>query len=305
MSTILVFDLLRFLWSKKLRVAAFTLLIGLIVAIWLLTIPNKYTSVAIILAENREQEGGLSSLASSFGSVASLAGINLGADSSAEVEAEYLITSYTFLLNIAMANDLLPDIVASTGYDSASDAMIYDPNLFDTNERAWIINAENRSASREIPARWIIEDSMKDLVSLAKDDETGLLTLRVEHYSPAFAQRFAQLILEEINRVMRDREITRIDKRLEFLELQLKTDMSSEIKQSLFSLIEQQLKQKMISQTNEDFIFRVIEPPTLPELKSSPLRALVLLISLIASGLAGLFYYTVRYVIANSLSLDQ
>ena len=85
-------------------------------------------------------------------------------------------------------------------------------------------------------------------------------------------------------------------RRLEFLSGQLVPSAPSEIRQSIYSLVEQQLKQKMILETTDDFVFKIIEPPSLPEIKSSPLRAVLLLLACIAAGASALLFYVFKFI---------
>lgn len=288
--------LLKYIWSKRLRIALFTFVIAVIAIIWLLALPNKYTSQAVFMAEKSENEGGLSSVASSFGGIASLAGINLGSDNDAEVEAEYLLTSESFLLGVVRDYSYLPQVVAANNFDFEAQTLKFDSSIYNVNNDSWSIDGARKSRFGEYPADWFTVDKLREIVSVAKDKETKLLTLMVQHYSPTFAREFAEVILLEINGVMKERESQQIDRRLNFLNKQLEQEIPNEIKQSIYALLEQQLKQKMIVETSENFIFKIIEPPVTPEIKSSPLRMLAMILIIVVTAWSAIIYFLLKYV---------
>lgn len=295
-SKIPIEQLAMYVWNERLKIVGFTTIVAVLGALWLLSLPNKFAAQAVFMAESAEGEGGLSSIASSFGGIASLAGINLGSDNQSAIEAEYLLTSEKFLLDIVRDFQLSPQVVAAVEYNFAADAIEYDESIYDSAAEVWSLSGDRKSRVGAYPADWYMIAKLREIVSVSKNEETGLLTLRVEHLSPRFAKQFADLMLSEINRVMKQRESQQLKRRLEYLNEQLQADMPSEIKQSIYALVEQQLKQKMIVDTTDNFIFKIIEQPRLPELKSSPLRALLLILIVILAGGGQVLYYILKYV---------
>lgn len=288
--------LAMYVWDERLKIVGFTIVISIFGALWLLSLPNKYTAQAVFVAESAEAEGGLSSIASSFGGIASLAGINLGSDNQSAIEAEYLLTSEMFLLNVVQDFALAPQVVAAVEYNFETESVDYDDSIYSSSTDEWHLPREQMSRSGLYPANWYIASKLREMITVSKNQETGLLTLKVQHVSPIFSKRFADIMLKEINDVMKQRESEQLERRLDFLNKQLNADMPNEVKQSIYALVEQQLKQKMIVETSDNFIFKIIEPPQIPEIKSSPLRSILLiLITFIAGGLSTM-YYVLKYI---------
>jgi len=57
-----------------------------------------------------------------------------------------------------------------------------------------------------------------------------------------------------------------------------------ENRQALFELISQEQKQAMLANTQQDFVFRVIDPASVPDKKIKPKRAIIVVLSAFVVG---------------------
>ena len=72
-------ELFAVLWDGKKTILSIVFLSGLISVLVALSLPNKYTSQALLAPRSDSGAGGaLGQMASQFGGLASLAGVNLG-----------------------------------------------------------------------------------------------------------------------------------------------------------------------------------------------------------------------------------
>ncbi|NMT19326.1 LPS O-antigen length regulator, partial [Vibrio parahaemolyticus] len=78
-----------------------------------------------------------------------------------------------------------------------------------------------------------IEVFKKDIFSVIQDKETGLYTVSVKHYSPFVAQMWVNWLIDDINKVMRDRAIAEATQNLAYLDAQLEKTAVAEM-QSTF-----------------------------------------------------------------------
>ena len=60
-------------------------------------------------------------------------------------------------------------------------------------------------------------------------------------------------------------------------------------------LIEEQIKEKMLASVYDNYLFDVIQEPTLPILKSKPSRALLCVLGTLLGGMLGLVIVLVRH----------
>lgn len=294
--TINLIDLFRYLWRKKAYYIVTLLVVSVVSVTILLITPNKYTSDASLLAVNNEEIGGLAGLASNFGGLASMAGINLSGSGNS-VENEFILSSRDFLLPILKRHNLLHIIVATKAFDFENNEFIYDENIFSNGK--WVIEGDEKSLINDEPAEWFIMERVHNVISVSKDELTGIITLKVEHYSPFFAQNLNRLLIDEINAFLKKREKINLDNRLNYLNSQLKNTDNQNLKVVLYSLIEQQLQEKMVLETTEEYAFKVVEAANLPDIKSSPLRAVIMIMIFIATFFLTTFYFMLRFALSS------
>lgn len=65
--------------------------------------------------------------------------------------------------------------------------------------------------------------------------------------------------------------------------------------ESVYKLIEDQTKSLMLVEAQEEFVFKVIDPAIVPELKCSPKRALICVLGTLLGGMLGVAIVLVRF----------
>lgn len=79
----------------------------------------------------------------------------------------------------------------------------------------------------------------------------------------------------------------------------------SEVRGSLFSLIEEQTKKLMLANVREEYIFKVVDPAVIPEEKFKPKRAVILAIALLIGGTIGTFVVLISAGFRNRKSQSE
>jgi LPS O-antigen subunit length determinant protein (WzzB/FepE family) len=65
--------------------------------------------------------------------------------------------------------------------------------------------------------------------------------------------------------------------------------------QSVFyQLIEDQIKNKMLAEVQDEFVFKIVDPAVIPEEKSKPKRALICILGFMLGGMLGVAFVLVR-----------
>jgi uncharacterized protein involved in exopolysaccharide biosynthesis len=75
----------------------------------------------------------------------------------------------------------------------------------------------------------------------------------------------------------------------QYLEDQLGKTADPLIRQKIYNLIAQQLETSMMAEVKENFAFKIIDPPKVPDKKTAPKRTLMVVLSLIVSLCIGVF----------------
>lgn len=244
-----------------------------------------------------EQGGGLSALASQFGGLASLAGVNLGAKGGTDKTqlAIEVLKSRQFTSDFIQKHNILADLMAAEKWDRDTDKLIYDEDTYSEATNTWL---------REVDAPLKPEPSMQEaykvfskILSVSSDKETGMVTLSIEHLSPTVAQQWASWLVQDINKVMKERDVAEANRSSEFLNKQIALTNVADIKTILYKLVEEQAKTIMFAEVRDEYVFKTIDPALVPEEKAKPKRALICVLGTMLGGILGLTLVLVRYFI--------
>ena len=288
-------ELFAALWASKTTILGIVLMSALISVFFALSLPNKYTSQALLAPRSDSGAGGaLGQMASQFGGLASLAGVNLGGlgDQGSTAVAIEMLKSRQFF-GTYLYDDVLIDLMAAEGWDRGTGKVLIDDSLFDVKTATWV-----RGVSEEFQVKPSVQEaheSFKGFLSVAEDTKTGLVTVEVTHYSPTVARNWVALVVEGVNEAVRARDVEEAEKSIAFLNQQrLKTNLVS-LTEVFAELIEQQTKTVMLANASDEYVFQVIEPPVAPELKSEPKRALICVLGTLLGGMLAVLFVLIRH----------
>ena len=289
-------ELFSVLWEGKLTIALVTALSAVISVSVALNLPNKYTSEAL-LAPRAEGGvgGGLGQLASQYGGLASLAGINiggLGEGGKTSIAIEMLKSREFF--GEYLYDHVLVDLMAAESWDRASDKSILDPSVYDSASLTWV-----RDIGPEFQIKPSVQEAHDDFVesslSVSEDKQTGFVTVAITHYSPSVARDWVLLIANGVNDAVRARDVEEAENTSVFLKEQRQKTSLVSLTEVFAELIEQQTKTVMLAAASEEYVFQIIDPPVAPELKSEPSRALICILGVLLGGMLSVVYVLIRH----------
>jgi len=285
-------ELISVLLAAKFKIVIGTVLFAILSVAIALYLPNQYKSKSTLVI-NVESSGGLSSLAGSLGGLAGMAGINLGGgqDSINPLIARELVTSQAFIVNFINKHNMLVPLMAATEWENNS--LVIDRDKYDVEKKQWVTGDESRKLKG--PKQEDIVKRFKDVVKLSEDSKTKVLTLSVEFYSPILAQQWLTLLITEINETIRQYDIKESTKSIEYLKGLLTETDNSYFHETFYKLIEEKTKVLMLSKVRDDYVFKIIDPPNLPEKKSKPLRAIICAVGTFLGGFFMALWVLVRY----------
>jgi uncharacterized protein involved in exopolysaccharide biosynthesis len=254
-------------------------------AIYAIMQPNIYKADALLAPAESSGGGGLSRIAGQLGGLASLAGVNLSNGESSQTElAAQVIRSRQFVDSFIQKHDLLVPLMAVKRWDVGANRLVLDDKIYNEKTNTWI--SETESSGEAVPtAQQAYHVFVKKNLSFSQDKETGLYTLAISHYSPYIAQQWVEWLIADINEVMRERTINEATQNLEYLKTQLQKTAIADMQATFFKLIEEQTKSLMLAEVQEEFVFKVVDPAVIPEIKESPKRALICVIGILLGGI--------------------
>jgi len=275
-------ELISVIMSSKKAIFFGTFLFAIISVSIALYLPNQFKSKATLIV-NSESNSSLSSLAGGLGGLAGVAGINLnsGSDNNPLIAKE-LVNSQAFILSFIEKNSMLVPLMAAINWDLASEKLIIDDGVYDVKNGVWLFNDIPNKKDR--PKKENIVKEFKDIVKLSEDSKTGLITLSVEFFSPVLAQKWLLALINEINETIRQEDMIQATKSIDYLTNLLNETKNTYFQGTFLQLIEENTKTLMLSKVRNDYVFKIIDPPNLPEKKSKPLRAIICVIGTFLGG---------------------
>ena len=263
--------------------------------IYSLLLPNIYESKALLAPVNSSNS--ISGALRGYSGLAGFAGISLppGGDEGNSAKAIKKISSLSFFENNILKNIYLPDLMALESWNSETNTVSYNENVYDTISNSWI--ADDADLTKKIPSPQKSFKVFKSKLNLMIDNKTGFITISIKHQSPFLAKQWIEIIVNEINSFYRQKDKSESEKSASYLNQQISMTSLSEIKQVLAQLLQEETKKLTLIEANEFYVFDYIDPPAVMELKTEPKRALICIISAILGGMLSIVLVLIKHFI--------
>ncbi|WP_104026776.1 Wzz/FepE/Etk N-terminal domain-containing protein [Vibrio jasicida] len=288
-------ELFKVLWKGKWIIIATTLVFALGSVLYALSLPNIYKADALLAPAESSNGGGLSKMAGQLGGLAALAGVNLSGGESSQTDlAVQVMKSRQFVEAFIKKHDLLVPLIAANDWDLANNKLILDEKLYNPATGEWLREPDGLRGATPT-AQEAFEVFNEEVLNISQNKESGLYTISVRHYSPYIAQQWVNWLIEDINKVMRERTIDETSQNLTYLNAQLQKTAVADMQSTFYKLIEEQTKSLMLAEVQEEFVFKVVDPAIVPELKDSPKRSLFCVLGILLGGMLGGTFVLVRF----------
>lgn len=144
-------------------------------------------------------------------------------------------------------------------------------------------------------------ESYRKSLFLTEDAKTGFLKLGYEHYSPFFAQRICEIIIDELNEIARNKKIKEVDDALSFLNAEISKSRNISVQASIANLIEAQLSEKTIAKVNKSYLLKPIDKPNFPERREWPKRFQIVIVGTLLGFILTIFTFLTVYTYGKKL----
>jgi len=288
-------ELFDVLWGKKILVALITSFFALGSVLYSLSLTNLYRSEALLSVEgdstNRSSLGSFSGLASTIG-------INIPTDVGDKgILAIETIQSRVFLKHLISFKDVLPSLMAAEGYDWPSEKIQFDSDIYNENNKKWVRKPKKNQLSK--PSYIESHGSYLSHLTIIKNQETNNISISIEHVSPIFAKEFLELIINEANELLRNKDLRESTDAIAFLNSEIPKASLVTMKDAINKLVLLKLETQMMAKINSEYILKIIEPPFVPEEKSSPNRALICILITLLGGIISISWVLIRYYVVG------
>ncbi len=279
-------DLVIAVWEGKWFIVSISAIAGAIAVFVTLMIPNMYKATAVLMPASESATSSLARIAGQLGGLASLAGLNLGAQDQASktIAAMELIRSWGFQEQFIRDNGLEVPVFAAKGWNRETNQLVIDPRVYDVEKQEWIRQFDPAKGQTLEPSGWELYKRFSPRISIAEDPKTGFVTLSVEYYSPYLARDWVDKLVIAVNRLLQARDLVEATKSIEYLDEKMSQTSLVEIKAVLARLIEEQTKNLMLAQVSDEYVLRTLSQAKVPEERSSPKRSLICILATLAAG---------------------
>lgn len=286
-------EIFTVLWDKKFLIFCLVSLFTFGSIIYALTAPKIWESNTVIALSSKEGQGRSSSNALGM---ATMAGLAVSGGTGIDKKAQLVMTSIhsrDFIKHILSLPNILPELMATESYDELEQASNFDSSIYDFENNEWVQGK---------PPFFLIQTEYNNAVSSFYDPlGTGFIYISVKHRSPVFAQKFLNLLILEINNLLRAQDLFEAEASLEYLYDQLNKVTQSEVLESITQLIENQLRTKMIANIRDDYAIYAVDTPHLPELRFSPQRTKIVFFGIIMGLIVSIITVLGRHYLIKSL----
>jgi uncharacterized protein involved in exopolysaccharide biosynthesis len=267
------FAILRKVWWK---IALFSLGVGILTLLYMFMMPNIYQSTAVITPsiDEKKQNPALGALASF--------GVTIGGPSSIE-ELETVFKSNDLTVRVFRRYNLWP-IVLADKFDPATGKV----------KPAWTDRLFGNEKEPKPPGDWDAIRVAKDLLKVSVNKKAGTVSVSFESRSAEGSANIVKYYLDEGKNRLQEEALDRAIKNKIFIEEQTRKTVDALTRDRLYSLYGQEVEKEMMARNREQFGFRVIDSPRVPDRKSKPNRGLAALMVTLFSGIAFSIYFFIR-----------
>ncbi|MBA6335663.1 LPS O-antigen length regulator [Colwellia sp. BRX8-7] len=294
-------ELWRAIWSGKLLIIVISFIFAVSSIAVALSKPDIYKASILLAPASSDSAGGMGALAGQFGGLASLAGISLGGGGIDKTAlALEIIKSRAFLETFITKHELLVPLMASENWDRATDSLVINKELYDSKNKKWLREASYPKKSE--PSSWEAYQELLKLLSITQDKATSLVTIDVGFYSPEVAKQWLIWLVSDVNDFMREKDEKEAQSSIDYLTKQLEKTEVSAMETVFYQLIEEQTKNMMLTKVSAEYVLKTIDPAQVPEKKSGPKRALIVVLGTMLGGILSVLIVLIRHFTKNNKS---
>lgn len=252
-------------WDYKYVIVLATILCGLIAVYFALTATQIFRAETVVTEIRDDELGGAASLASRFGGLASLAGVNLARNSGAAPPARAVLNSRRLAEEFIMRHNL---------------------------------QAELFSDAQEPQSLWFaVKQFREDVLSINDDIRKGVTTVVIDWTDPVVAAHWANEFVALANELIRSRASEDANRNIAYLNEQIEQTNVVELQRVMFNLIENETQTLMLANVRPEYAFAVVDPAVPPESRISPRRTVIVLLG----GVLGVFIGIIAAFLHNMI----
>ena len=239
------------------KIALFSLAVGLVTLFVMFLLPNIYQATAVLSPAVDEKRPN-----PALGVLASF-GVDIGSPSKVE-DLETLFKSNDLTVRVFRKYNLWPIVLPDT-FDPATGKL----------KPCWTDRLLGLEKGPRVPGDWDAIRSAKDRLDVFVNKKAGTVSVSFESRSAQGSADIVKYYLEEGKSRLQEEAFDRATKNKKFIEEQIGKTIDALTRDRLYALYGQEVEREMMGRNREQFGFRVVDAPRVPDRKSSPHRFLV------------------------------
>jgi LPS O-antigen subunit length determinant protein (WzzB/FepE family) len=238
--------------------------------------------VLLKLAETKQSQGLLSQLGDLSG-LANLAGLDVNDNKSAEPIA--VLKSREFIGAFIEDQNLLP---------------LFFPRKWDASAKHW----KSSDPKKQPDVRDGIKYFDERLFSVTEDRKTGLVTLAVRWTDAKIAAIWANMLVERVNDLMRQRALTVSQGNVDYLKHELTSSNVVMLQESIGRVLEAELQKLLLAKAEKEYAFRILDHAMTPKWRAWPDRPLIMSVTPVLGLILAMFFVVSRHMIRRNRALN-
>jgi len=139
-------------------------------------------------------------------------------------------------------------------------------------------------------------------LSIVESKDTPFITIYMKHNSPDIAKKWIDIVIYNINESMREDDRKNAENAINYLNNIGDSIKIQSLKEVRSSLLESQMQILMLAASNNAYVFKILEAPISPEIKSSPNRAIICILGTLFGGLLSALIIIFNYFLKENLN---
>jgi len=264
-------DLLRATWHQRAFFLGWTLGVCLIALVVALLWPDTYRSETVLAPLLERSEEAAKPLSALQG-VAALVGFSPRSYTEIQEKVAYLESKALIRRIVEKHPEIMPRLF---------------PKKWDAEKGEW-----KSKDPKKRPDLWDAIRQFDKRYKVMMNGQTGLLRLRFESGDPRFCAEMLKIIVREANDGLRSETLDQSGKFSRYLEQKSAETEIAEARQVLLSLMGTEIRRSMLAECTEDFAFKTIDAPMVPDRHAKPRRSLILIaVGLLAAASGSLLSF--------------
>lgn len=259
----------NFLQLNKKFILYFVSIGTFLFAIYAFSLPDQFKSSAVLKVNS---DSSSSQNIQQYQGIASLIGIDVSSNSGVSKSnlAIEILSSKSFIKHLLSLDDFSNQIINAVGFDTKTNKILYKNSNSTENDFLKV---------HEVYFNEMLEISL---------DKKNFIKVSITHVSPIFSKTFLELMIKELNNLVKNQDMNEASSSLNYLKQLLPNTKDKELKNSIADLMKNNLKIMTLTNIKDDYILEYVDEPFLPREKDSPFRILIIIIGFFVSFFSAL-----------------